>query len=152
MKHRAAKSSCSNFLEILFQESTRETQLTQTFASLDKLPIPLRSSYDSTGLDCSSNVLHQSMPRDLSSHMCASPHTCKIPSTSEESPTPTSLSTMQLHMPYRSFVVATATLVIFTFCFQNSALSCFIVNQTFDMLQQQLWIQKSWIACAIPNS
>ena len=35
-------------------------------------------------------------------------------------------------MPKRDFVVATATLLL-----HNSALSCFILNQTFDMLQQQ---------------
>ena len=37
---------------------------------------------------------------------------------------PTSLSTMQSHMPNRSFVVSTATLATVTFHFQNSALSC----------------------------
>ena len=64
-------------------------------------------------------------------------HTCKIPGTSEKSPVPTSLATMQSHMPNKNFAVATATLVTVTFCCHNSALSCFILNETFDMLQQQ---------------
>ena len=49
----------------------------------------------------------------------------------------TSLSTVQSHMPNRGFVVATAVLVTVPFCFHNSALSFFILNETFGMLQQQ---------------
>ena len=59
------------------------------------------------------------------------------PSTSEKSPLPTSLSSVQSHVPSRNFAVATARLVTVTVCFHNSALSCFIVNGTLDMLQQQ---------------
>ena len=67
----------------------------------------------------------------------ACPQTCKIPRTSEKSPVPTSLLTVQLHTPNRNYVVATAILVTVTFCFHNSALSWFILNEIFDMLQQQ---------------
>ena len=42
-----------------------------------------------------------------------------------------------LHIPSRDFVVTNATLVTVTFCFHNSALFCFIVNKTFNMIQQQ---------------
>ena len=48
-----------------------------------------------------------------------------------------SLSTVQSHMPFRNVVVATATLETVTFCLCNSALYCFILNETFEMLQQQ---------------
>ena len=40
-------------------------------------------------------------------------------------------------MPIRNFVVATATLVTVIFCFHSCVLSCFTLNETFDMLQQQ---------------
>ena len=40
-------------------------------------------------------------------------------------------------MPRRNFVVATARLVTVTFCFHNSSLPCFVLNEIFDMLQQQ---------------
>ena len=54
-----------------------------------------------------------------------------------ESPVPASLSNVQSHTPNRDFVVATATIMTVTLCCHNSALSCFIINETFDMLQQQ---------------
>ena len=73
----------------------------------------------------------QFMLWDTCDCMCTCPHTCQIPCTSEKSPVPTSLSTLQSHMPNRSFIVATATLVTVTFCFQNSAVLCFIQNETF---------------------
>jgi len=44
--------------------------------------------------------------------------------------------------------------VTVTFCFHNSALSFFILNELFDMLQYQetlLWIHKSCITSANPN-
>ena len=47
------------------------------------------------------------------------------------------MPTVQSHMPDRSLAVATATLVTATFCFHNSALFYFVLNETFDMLQQQ---------------
>ena len=68
---------------------------------------------------------------------CTYPCTRKIPSESEKSPVPSSLSTVLPHMRNRNFVVATATLVTVTFCPYISALSYFFLNETFDMLQQQ---------------
>ena len=68
---------------------------------------------------------------------CAYPRKHKIPSTSEKLPVPTSLSTVQLHTPKKNFIVATATLVNAIFCLHNSALSCFFLNETFDMLKRQ---------------
>ena len=83
------------------------------------------------------------MPGDT--YVC--PHTCKVPSISEKSSVPKSLSSTQSQMPNRNFIVATATLVPVTFCFHNSVLLCFILNDsaflcfilndTFDMFQQQ---------------
>jgi len=64
-------------------------------------------------------------------------HTCKIPCTSQISPLPTSLVTVRSHVPNRNYVVTTATLVSVIFCFHNSILSCFILNEIFDMLQKQ---------------
>ena len=60
--------------------------------------------------------------------------TCKIPSANEIPPGPTSLSTVQLHMPNGNFFVPTATLVTVTFCFHNSALSSVIPDEAFHML------------------
>ena len=77
------------------------------------------------------------MPGGKCDCTCACPHTCKIPCTSENSPIPTSLLTVQSHMPNRNDVVATATQVTVTFCFQKYVLSCFILNKIFDMLLQQ---------------
>ena len=57
----------------------------------------------------------QVMPGDTCDHTCACLQTCKIPSTSEETPRPTSLSTVQLHKPNRIYVPKTARLVNFTF-------------------------------------
>ena len=79
----------------------------------------------------------QSIPGDTCDRMWVCPYTYKIPRTSEKSPVPTSLLTVQLHMPNRNFVVATNTQVTVTFCFHNSALSCFILYEIFDILQQQ---------------
>ena len=69
-------------------------------------------------------------------HVHVHPHTCKIPCISKRSPVPTSLLTVLSHMPNRNFIVITATLVIITFCFHNSALSCFVLNEAFNILQQ----------------
>ena len=69
--------------------------------------------------------------RHVRSHVRASTH--EITCTSEKSPVPTTLSPMQLHMPNRNFVVATATLVTVTLFFHNSALSCSALNETFDI-------------------
>ena len=44
--------------------------------------------------------------------------------------------TVQSHMPNKNFVVAIATHSTVTFCFHNSALSCFILKDIFDMHQQ----------------
>ena len=77
------------------------------------------------------------MAGDTCDHTYAYPHTCKIPSTSEKLPVPKSILTAQSHMPKRSFVVATATLATANSCFQNSALSCCVLNETFETLQQK---------------
>ena len=77
-----------------------------------------------------------SMPRDSCDHTFGYPNMCKITSTSEKLLVPTSLSTVQAHMPNRNYVV-TATLMTVTFCFHNAALSCFILNEIFAMLQRQ---------------
>jgi len=86
---------------------------------------------------CGSCTHIQSIPWDMCDRTCACPHTRKIFCTCEKSPMLTSLSTVQSLMPNRNFVVATATLVTVTFCFHNSALSCFILKETFNILQQQ---------------
>lgn len=44
---------------------------------------------------------------------------------------------MQSHIPNKNFFFATVTLLTVTFCFGNSALSCFIQLEIFDILQQQ---------------
>ena len=41
------------------------------------------------------------------------------------------------HPANRNFIVATATLLAVIFSFHVSALSCFVMYETFDMLQQQ---------------
>ena len=56
------------------------------------------------------------MPGDMCDYMCACPYMCKTPSRSENLVMPTSVSTIQLHMPNRNFVVATATLGTVTSC------------------------------------
>ena len=71
----------------------------------------------------------------MRSHMRLSIHVQN--NTSEKLPLPTLLSIVQSEMPHRNFVVATATLVTVSFCFHNSASSCFILNETIDVLQQQ---------------
>ena len=92
------------------------------------------------------------MPGDTCNSTYACPHTYKIPNTSEKSKVSTSLSTVQPHMLNRNFVVATARLVTVTFCFRNFALSCFIMNETFVVVQQQetLYIGYTNLARAIP--
>ena len=68
---------------------------------------------------------------------------------------PTSLSTVQPHMPNRGFIVTTETLVTVTFCLYNSVLSCFILIETLDMLQRQETLYFRYmdlgIARATPN-
>ena len=71
------------------------------------------------------------MPRDTCDHTCEVPSTIKKPTAS------TSLSSVQSHVPQRDFAVATATLVTVNFCFHNSGLFCFILNDAFDMPLQQ---------------
>ena len=73
------------------------------------------------------------MPGHTCDHTCACQYACRIPCTKEKSPVPASFSTVQLHMPNRTFVVTTEPLVAITVRFQNSALSCFILNKTFDI-------------------
>ena len=60
------------------------------------------------------------MHRDTCYQMCTCDHSCKIRRTSENSPVPTSLSTVQSHIPNRKFAAATAALVTVSFRFQNS--------------------------------
>ena len=72
----------------------------------------------------------------MRSHVRLSAHV-KIPSTSEKSPVPTSLSTMQSHMQNGDFVVANAALVTINIYFHNAALFRFALNETFDIHQQQ---------------
>ena len=50
---------------------------------------------------------------------------------------PTLLSVVQSHMPNGNFVVTAAILVTVSFSFHNSALSCFILNETIDMPKRQ---------------
>ena len=77
------------------------------------------------------------MPGDTCDRTCACSHMCKILRTSEKSPVPTSPLLLQSYTPTKNYVVAIATHVTVTFCFYNSALSCFILNEIFDMHQQQ---------------
>ena len=44
------------------------------------------------------------------------------------------LSTHMHMSTNRKFVVKTAALATFTFCFHTSALCCFVLNETFDLL------------------
>ena len=76
------------------------------------------------------------MPRDSGHRTLAHPHV-QNPQHKRKSPVPISLSTVQWHMPNRDFVIATGTLVTVNFCFKIAALSCFIRNETMEMLQQQ---------------
>ena len=50
-------------------------------------------------------------------HIC--PNKCRIPSASKTSPVPTSLATVQSHMPNINFVVTSVTLVTLTFPFRT---------------------------------
>ena len=75
----------------------------------------------------------KSLPRDTCDHPCTSPHRYQVPGISKKLPMPTSMLTMQSHMRNRKSVVGTAKLVTVTF--QNSALSCFILDETFEVLQ-----------------
>ena len=79
----------------------------------------------------------QSVSGKTCDRTCVCPHKCQIPSTSEKLPVPTSPSSMPSNMPDRNFVVATAAEVTVTFFFHNSTSSCFILNEKFDILQQQ---------------
>ena len=91
--------------------------------------------------------------RHVLSHVCLSTHLQNLP-LQRKIAVPTSLLAVQSHVPNRNYVVATATLVTVMFCFHNSALSCFILNEIFDMLQYQealLRIHKSCIKRANPN-
>ena len=74
------------------------------------------------------DILHvcQSMSGDTCDRTCACPYTCKIPGTSK-----------QWHMPDRNFAASIATLTTVTFCFHNSALPCYVLSETFDMLPQK---------------
>ena len=63
--------------------------------------------------------------RHIRFHVRMSTHV-QNPRKSEKSPVPTLLSTVQVHMPNRNFVVATARLVAVTFGFHHSAIRCFI--------------------------
>ena len=77
------------------------------------------------------------MPGDTCDRTRAHQNTCKIPSTSGKLPMSTSMLTVQSHIPHRNSAVAATTLATVTFCLHSSALSCFILNETFGMLQQQ---------------
>ena len=67
------------------------------------------------------------------SHMCVSTH-MENPQ-QERKVARANINTIRaITSANRSFV---ATRVPFSFCFQNSLLSCFTLNETFDMLQQQ---------------
>ena len=77
------------------------------------------------------------MPGDTCNRTSACPYLSITPSTYETSPVPKSLSTVQSHEPNKNLIVITAALVTVTFCFHNSALSCCILNETFEMAQQQ---------------
>ena len=79
----------------------------------------------------------QPIQGDTCDHIRTYPSTCNIPSMSIKLPVPTSLSTLQSHIPNRNIVIATTTVLTGTICFHNSALSCFILNGTFEMLQKQ---------------
>jgi len=81
---------------------------------------------------------------DMCSCTCMSHHKCKISCTSEKLSKPTSLSTVQFCMPKWGFTVVTATLATVTFCFHNSTLSRFILNETFHMLQQ---LETPYLGC-----
>ena len=76
------------------------------------------------------------MPGDMRPHVHVSTH-MHHSQHGEKSPVSKSLSTVQSHMPNRNFVVATATLVTVSFYFHSSHSSCFTLNETFGMLQQQ---------------
>ena len=128
--------------------------LTSTDAHASNFYRQFSSSHVSGDLLHSTRIFLQSIPFDMRDRTCPCLHTCTIPCTSEISPLPTSLSTVQSHMPNRKFVVATAKLETVPFCFHNSALSCFILNETLDMLQQQETLfrtHKFSLARTIPN-
>ena len=77
------------------------------------------------------------MPGDTCNCTCACLQRCKIPRTSAKSPVAGSLLTVQSHKRNRNYVVVTTTQVTVAFCLHNSALFYSILNELFDMLQQQ---------------
>ena len=77
------------------------------------------------------------MPGDMFNYMCTCPHMCKITSLSRN-------FSCQHHCQQhnRTYQIGTSLLqlqhlVTATFCFHNSTLSCFILNEIFNMPQQQ---------------
>ena len=76
----------------------------------------------------------QSMPGDTCDRMCTCPNICKSPARAKVAMLK-SLSAVQLHRPNRKFAAATETVVTVAYFFHNSASSCFILNETVDMLQ-----------------
>ena len=86
---------------------------------------------------CHFQAEEQSIPGDTRDCTCVCSHSCTVPRTSEKLPVPQSVSTVRSCMPNRKFIVATAALMTVTFCFKNSAISCFILHETLDVLQQQ---------------
>ena len=81
-------------------------------------------------------ISKQSMPGDTCDSTCTCPYMWKTPSTSEKLPVPTSLSTVQFHLPNTTIIVVTAPLVTIRFCFHNFPLPCFILSETSSVLQQ----------------
>ena len=74
------------------------------------------------------------MPRDAYDRTCACPH---VRNPQHERKITRANITVNRAIAHKNFVVATATLVTVTVCFHNSALPCFILNETFEMVQQQ---------------
>ena len=86
-----------------------------------------------------STFVHYTSPYpEIRAIACARVHTrAKSPARAKKSSVTTSLSTVQSHVPNRNFIVAATTLMTVTLCFHISAVSCFVLNETFDMLQEQ---------------
>ena len=76
--------------------------------------------------------------RQVRSHVHASTHVQNLKTRAHKLAVPTSLSNVQSHMLNRNFAVANAPLVTVNFAFHNSALSCSILNETFDIQQKIL--------------
>ena len=96
--------------------------------------INLSEYVDQVGIYCFACDIHQSISGDICDHICTYSHTCKISSTSKKIPY-ASITINQLHMPNWNCVVA--TLVTIALCYLNSALFCFTLIKSFDMLPQQ---------------